>query len=158
MGREGCDILIDDKQMKVSRSHIDITYRLFTGGHFYVITDHSANGTMVNGKRLGRGETVNIPAEGETPEVFLACDKNYPLDWENVRKLIASKIATRYESSKGNPNREAFVAEGRPLENTNSTDTKEATGRSRRTIVMAITAASLLAVAVMVWVVLILLK
>lgn len=92
VGREGCDILINDNMMKVSRSHLDITYRQFTGGRFYVITDHSANGTLVNGRRLGRGESENIPADGATPQIFLACDANYALDWENVKRLIAVKL------------------------------------------------------------------
>lgn len=92
VGREGCDILVSDDIMKVSRSHIDITYRQFTGGRFYVITDHSANGTLVNGHHLGRGESKNIPADGSTPQILLACDENYPLDWEEVKKLIAEKL------------------------------------------------------------------
>lgn len=93
VGREGCDIIVNDDLMKVSRSHLDITYRQFTGGRFYVIADHSANGTMVNGRRLGRGETVNIQADGVAPQVFLACDENYLLDWEEVKRQIAGKLA-----------------------------------------------------------------
>lgn len=157
VGREGCDLLIDDKQMKVSRSHIDITYRLFTGGHFYVITDHSANGTLVNGKHLGRGETVNIAADGEAPEVFLACDKNYPLDWEKVRKLMASKIATRMENSKNKLNSEALLADRRPSEKIDGTDIKKV-GGSHKVLVAAMVVASLIVVAVATWVVLSLLK
>lgn len=92
IGREGCDILINDDLMKVSRSHLDITYRQFTGGRYYVITDHSANGTMVNGRRLGRGDSETVSADGAVPEVYLACDYSYPLDWEEVKRLIASKL------------------------------------------------------------------
>lgn len=92
VGREGCDIIIDDPMMKVSRSHIDITYRQFTGGRFYVIADHSSNGTMVNGRRLSRGDSENIPANGPDPQVYLACDGNYPLDWNEVKRLIAEKL------------------------------------------------------------------
>lgn len=95
VGREGCDILITDDQMKVSRNHLDIIYRQFTGGRFYVVTDHSANGTLVNGRRLGRGESENIPADGATPQIFLACDGNYPLDWEMVKGLIVKKLKAR---------------------------------------------------------------
>ena len=64
VGREGCDILISDDRMKVSRSHLDITYRQFTGGRYYVITDHSANGTLVNGRHLSRGESMQVSVEG----------------------------------------------------------------------------------------------
>lgn len=92
VGREGCDILVNDDLMKVSRSHLDITYRQFTGGRYYVITDHSANGTLVNGRHLGRGESENIPADGSIPQIFLACDPNYPVDWEDVKRLIAGKM------------------------------------------------------------------
>lgn len=93
VGREGCDIVIDDPLMKVSRNHLDINFKQFTGGRYYVITDHSSNGTMVNGKRLGRNESENIIAGESNPQVFLACDYNYPLDWEKVKELIASKIS-----------------------------------------------------------------
>ena len=92
VGREGCDILIDDNLMKVSRSHLDIVYRQFTRGRYYVITDHSANGTLVNGRRLNRGDSENIPADGVFPKVYLACDSSYPLDWEKVKRLIAEKL------------------------------------------------------------------
>lgn len=92
VGREGCDITIDDQFMKVSRNHLDVTFRQFTGGKYYVITDHSANGTLVNGRRIGRGESVNIPADAPSPQVFLACDESYPLDWEEAKRLIEEKL------------------------------------------------------------------
>ena len=92
VGREGCDIIIDDPNMKVSRSHLDIAYKQFTGGRYYVITDHSSNGTMVNGRKIRRNESENIPADGAIPQIYLACDGNYPLDWEQVKKLIAKKL------------------------------------------------------------------
>ncbi|MDD6894534.1 MAG: protein kinase [Prevotellaceae bacterium] len=92
VGREGCDLIVNDDLMKVSRSHLDITYKQFTGGRYYVITDHSSNGTMVNGHRLNRGESENILANGPAPQIFLACDECYPLDWDEVKRLIAVKI------------------------------------------------------------------
>ena len=109
VGREGCDILIVDEFMKVSRSHLDITYRQFTGGRYYVITDHSANGTIVNGHRLSRGESENIPANGTDPVVYLACDVNYPLNWEEVKKLIASKLQAVNTSEPEGPVGEAHI-------------------------------------------------
>ena len=78
--------------MKVSRHHLDITYKQFTGGRYYVITDHSSNGTLVNGRRLQRNESANIPADGSVPYVYLACETNYPLNWDEVTKLIQSKL------------------------------------------------------------------
>lgn len=103
VGREGCDILIADDLMKVSRSHLDITYRQFTGGRYYVITDHSSNGTLVNDRRLNRGESENIPADSATPKIFLACDVNYPLDWEEVKKLIAGKLKAASSNEQEDP-------------------------------------------------------
>lgn len=101
VGREGCDIIIDDPLMKVSRSHLDITLKQFTGGRYYILTDHSSNGTSVNGKRINRNEYENISADGPTPQIFLACDSRYPLDWELVKKTIAEKVAKSQSSSDG---------------------------------------------------------
>jgi pSer/pThr/pTyr-binding forkhead associated (FHA) protein len=92
VGREGCDIIIDDPLMKVSRNHLDIAYKQFTGGRYYVITDHSSNGTLVNGKKISRNESENIPADGSIPTILLACDSNYSLDWSEVQRLISEKI------------------------------------------------------------------
>ena len=94
VGRENCDISIKDDQMKVSRNHLDIVYKQFTGGRFFVITDHSSNGTLVNGHRLNRGESLNIPVNAEAPQIFLACDRNYMLDWKKVKQLLYKKIQT----------------------------------------------------------------
>lgn len=92
VGREGCDIIVDDPLMKVSRSHLDIAYKQFTGGRYYVVTDHSSNGTMVNGKKISRNESENIPADGSTPIILLACDSCYPVNWNEVQRLISEKI------------------------------------------------------------------
>ena len=95
VGREACDILINDPLIKVSRKHLEITYKQFTGGRYYIITDHSSNGTMVNGKRLERGQSVEIPADGPDPQVLLACDDNYALDWNRVKRIISVKLKER---------------------------------------------------------------
>ena len=93
VGREDCDIIMgNDDQMRVSRHHLDIVYKEFTGGRYYVITDHSSNGTLVNGRDLHRNESENIPADGTTPAIYLARDMNYPLNWEQVKQLIALKL------------------------------------------------------------------
>ena len=92
VGREGCDIIIDDPLMKVSRNHLDIAYKQFTGGRYYVVTDHSSNGTLVNGRKISRNESESIPADGNTPTILLACDDNYALDWSEVQRLISEKI------------------------------------------------------------------
>lgn len=92
VGRENCDIIVRDEQMKISRNHLDIVYKQFTGGKFFVITDHSSNGTIVNGHRLSRGESINIPLNAKLPQVLLACDSNYVLDWKLVKQSIYRKI------------------------------------------------------------------
>ena len=86
------DIIIDDPLMKVSRNHLDIAYKQFTGGRYYVVTDHSSNGTLVNGKKISRNESENIPADGTVPQIYLACDENYPVKWDEVQRLISEKI------------------------------------------------------------------
>lgn len=104
VGREGCDIIVNDPMVRVSRNHLDITYRQFTGGRYYIITDHSSNGTIVNQRRLGRGESVNIPADGPDPQVWLACDSNNSLNWKEVQRLFSEKIKEQNvltETSKG---------------------------------------------------------
>lgn len=99
VGREGCDICIDDPVQKVSRSHATILYKPEPTGAFYVYCDNSSNGTMVNGQRLTRGMTINIPANGPAPQILLAGDLNYLLDWEEVKALINEKMA--YNSQGG---------------------------------------------------------
>lgn len=90
VGREKCDITIDDPT--VSRRHLYISFKQFTGGRYYVITDQSANGTLVNGNRLNQNDQETIPAEGPSPRVCLACDEKLELDWEEVRTMIADKL------------------------------------------------------------------
>lgn len=103
IGREGCDIIIDDPLMKVSRNHLEISYKQFTGGRYYVITDHSSNGTLVNGKKISRNESETIPADADAPLLFLAADMNYPIDWEEVKRLIAGKIKQSSSKSSEDP-------------------------------------------------------
>jgi len=99
VGREGCDIIIDDPLMKVSRNHLDIAYKQFTGGRYYVVTDHSSNGTLVNGKKISRNESENIPADGTVPQIYLACDENYLVKWDEVLRLLSEKIKERSDSA-----------------------------------------------------------
>lgn len=90
VGRADCDILIHDDEQKVSRQHLDITYRQFTGSRTYTINDHSSNGTMVDGEVLHHGsKTIR---EHERPQVYLACNGAYPLDWDEVRRVIDARV------------------------------------------------------------------
>lgn len=95
VGREDCDILVNPEWDRVSRNHLDVTYRQFTGGRYYTITDHSTNGTIVNNRRLGHGQATNIPADGPNPQVLLACDAKCPLDWNTVKQQISMKLQER---------------------------------------------------------------
>lgn len=83
VGREMCDIILEDSEQKISRHHADIEIREFTGGKFYVFTDCSANGTIIDGKKVNK-QSVNIPVNGKAPEIYLAGVKDGRLDWEKV--------------------------------------------------------------------------
>lgn len=83
VGREMCDIILEDSEQKISRHHADIEIREFTGGKFYVFTDCSANGTIIDGKKVNK-QSVNIPINGKAPEIYLAGVKDGHLNWEKV--------------------------------------------------------------------------
>lgn len=83
IGRELCDIIITDSERKISRHHADVELKEFTGGKYYVFTDCSANGSVVNRKSI-RKTSVSIPAKGPAPEIYLAGVLDGHLDWDKV--------------------------------------------------------------------------
>lgn len=83
VGREKCDITIKDSALKISRHHADIELKEFTGGKYYVFTDCSANGTIIN-RELIHNRSLQIPASAPIPEIFLAGVTEGYLDWSNV--------------------------------------------------------------------------
>ena len=83
IGREMCDIIINDADRKISRHHADVELKEFTGGKYYVFTDCSANGTVVNRKPL-RKSSISIPANDPAPEIYLAGVVDGHLDWDKV--------------------------------------------------------------------------
>lgn len=91
VGREMCDIILEDSEQKISRHHADIEIREFTGGKFYVFTDCSANGTIIDGKKVNK-QSVNIPINGKAPEIYLAGVKDGHLDWEKVVAEIDKRV------------------------------------------------------------------
>lgn len=91
IGRENCDICIGTDNMKVSRHHANVTLKQFTGGQFYVYTDCSSNGTTIDGIRLSRGMTHNIP-KGAKPSIHLANDPTCRLDINIVAKELERKL------------------------------------------------------------------
>lgn len=91
VGRENCDICVGVNNYKVSRHHADIHLRNFTGGTFYVYTDCSSNGTMIDGKMYTKGMSCNIP-NGTTPTIYLAADPTSQLNWDDVRAAMAVRL------------------------------------------------------------------
>lgn len=93
VGRENCDIVVFRDNQKVSRHHADITRKVFTGGVFYVYTDCSTNGTVIDGQRYSNGMSFNIP-RGTYPDIRLAGESTCRL---NIRK-IAELLDERYDA------------------------------------------------------------
>lgn len=90
VGRENCDICVGPDNYKVSRHHADIKRKEFTGGVFYVYTDCSSNGTVIEGQQYTRGMSYNIP-QGTAPEILLAGDPGCRLNVQEVTRMLDSK-------------------------------------------------------------------
>ena len=99
VGRGNCDVKIYDPQNRVSSHHADIEYEPLSEGYRYVFIDRSTNGTMVNGERIHResrevyfyienGGRGSIP---KYPEIYLACNQNFKLDWKEVLAKFDNK-------------------------------------------------------------------
>lgn len=91
IGRENCDFIVGASNFKVSRHHADVRLKQFTGGRYFVYTDCSSNGTVINGQTLTKGMSYNIP-EDECPTVFLAGDPTCEVNIQDV-KLSLCQIA-----------------------------------------------------------------
>lgn len=91
IGREKCDVIVEDSARKISRHHADVEIRVMTGQKCYVFTDCSANGTVVNGKVLQKS-SINIPVGGEAPEIYLAGVLDGKLDWDKVVTELNNRI------------------------------------------------------------------
>ena len=83
IGREKCDIIVKDAEQKISRHHADVELKAMTGNRYYIFTDCSANGTIVNGRAI-RKTSVNIPVGGKDPEIYLAGVSDGKLKWSDV--------------------------------------------------------------------------
>lgn len=93
IGRGDCDIKIYDPQQRVSSHHADIEYVENEEGRAYIYHDRSTNGTLINGRKIHNGsETLdtrpprnsNLCGMCPPPIIYLACLKEYPLNWEDV--------------------------------------------------------------------------
>ena len=83
IGREKCDIIVNDSERKISRHHADVELKAMTGNKYYIFTDCSANGSIVNGRNIKK-QSVNIPVGGSCPEIYLAGVKDGKLNWSEV--------------------------------------------------------------------------
>lgn len=95
IGREMCDIIISDPERKISRHHADIELKEFTGGQYYVLTDCSSNGTIVDNKRIN-GSSISTKANGPYPDVYLAGVAEGRLNWSQVIAEIDKKRKAIY--------------------------------------------------------------
>lgn len=99
VGRENCDILVGSDNRKVSRHHADIVLKRFTGGEFYVYTDCSSNGTIIDGNRLQKGMSFNIP-KGSYPTILLAGDPSCRLDIKDLAAVLDKKVRASEDTGK----------------------------------------------------------
>lgn len=90
VGRDKCDIIMADSERKISRHHADIELKEQTGGQYFVLTDCSSNGTLVDNRML-KGMSVNIKASEPYPEVLLAGVPEGRIDWQRIVAEIEKK-------------------------------------------------------------------
>ncbi len=91
IGREKCDIIVKDAEQKISRHHADVELKVMTGKRYYVFTDCSANGSVVNGRPL-RKTSVSIPVGGADPEIYLAGVIDGKLNWSEVVSELNKRV------------------------------------------------------------------
>lgn len=113
IGRELCDIIITDSERKISRHHADVELKEFTGGKYYVFTDCSANGSVVNRKSI-RKTSVSIPAKGPAPEIYLAGVLDGHLDWDKVIEELDKRAKALQEIEEKPSADEAVKKEEKP--------------------------------------------
>ena len=87
IGREMCDIIINDSQHKISRHHADVELVPVTGGMNFVFTDCSANGSLVNQKKVFH-QQVFISYRDPAPAIYLAGIPEGALDWNLVKEEL----------------------------------------------------------------------
>lgn len=92
LGRSQCDIIFEDPACKISRHHADIEFVVNTGTRYFILKDHSSNGTYV-GTEFVQHRSVQLPFD-KPGTVKLAGSEAGLIDWEEVKRLIL----TRWES------------------------------------------------------------
>lgn len=100
VGRAGCDINISGEY--ISKHHLDILFTINTGTNRVTITDHSTNGTGVNG-RMVKGTSYEFSyAPGEAmkndnssfPTVMLSGLPGYTLNWQEIADVLFEKMGS----------------------------------------------------------------
>lgn len=110
IGRDMCDIIMSDPERKISRHHADVELVEHTGGQYYVLTDCSSNGTVINGKVLNKS-SVNINATGPYPEVYLAGVPDGRLDWMKIIGEIDKRRKSVYANDDQKQKNDTHISE-----------------------------------------------
>lgn len=87
IGRENCDIIMNPENIRISRRHATVTRKQFTGGIYYVYTDESSNGTLIDNMVYTKGMSYNIK-KGENPVILPAGDPSSQLDIRAITNLL----------------------------------------------------------------------
>lgn len=97
VGRSGCDINISGEY--ISKNHLDILFVINTETNHVTITDHSTNGTGVNG-RMVRGTSYDFTYTGSIikhdyssfPTIMLSGLPDYTLNWQEIANILFEKM------------------------------------------------------------------
>lgn len=96
VGRTGCDINYSGEY--ISKNHLDIVFVMNTGSNHVTITDHSRNGTGVNGRMI-KGTSYDFSYfptiksdKSSFPTVMLSGLPDYTLDWQEVKNVLFEKM------------------------------------------------------------------
>ncbi len=90
LGRTQGDIILDDPECKISRHHADIELVVNTGTRYFILTDHSANGTLVGSEFVHR-RSIQLPFDNPRT-VRLAGVEAGLVDWDKVKKVLMGKM------------------------------------------------------------------
>lgn len=104
IGSDMCDIIIYDPGHRISRHHADVTLKEFTSGKYYVFTDTSSNGTLVNRQKVSRN-SVTIRYDDPDPIIFLAGINEGRLDWNLVKEKLEELSASKTPNERKDPPR-----------------------------------------------------
>lgn len=94
------DIKMDS--LRVSREHAEIRFKRFTGGEYYIFTDSSSNGTVINGQKLTRGMSYNI-RRGENPRILLAGENSAQLQMRDIERVMHAKYPQAFQVNEPEP-------------------------------------------------------